>query len=304
MSTPLRALVVDDSEDDALLIRRALKRGGYTVESARVDTADALSQALGQGAWDIILSDQDMPDFSALRALAVRNDLAPDTAFIIVSGRIGEEAIVTAMKSGAQDYVLKRDLGRLVPAVERAIREIAARVEARRAEEALRESEARLRRSEEELRDKLDIIQRQLDVITEQQEAIRQLSTPIIDVWEGVLMTPVLGSVSRERAAAMMDLVLTEVARTRSHYVIIDLTGVGEVDVETAERIIRLVAAVELLGARGIVVGIKPQVAMAITSSGLDLSRIMTLARLRDALVYCMRARTGRPIIAPRPWDG
>jgi anti-anti-sigma regulatory factor/CheY-like chemotaxis protein len=299
MSVPLRAIVVDDSEDDTTLMLRALKRGGYAVESARVDTAAALSEAIGQKTWDLILSDQDMPDFNALGALTVRNDLAPDAAFIIVSGRIGEEAIVAAMKLGAQDYVLKRDLGRLVPAVERALREVAARVSARRAEEALRASEARLRRSEEELRDKLEIIQRQLDVITEQQEAIRLLSTPIIDVWDGVLMTPVLGSLSRERATSMMDLVLTEVARTRSHYVIIDLTGVDAVDVETAEHIIRLVAAVELLGARGLVVGIKPQVATAITASGLDLSRITTLARLRDALVYCMRVRTRPALISP-----
>jgi anti-anti-sigma factor len=108
-------------------------------------------------------------------------------------------------------------------------------------------------------------------------------------VWDGVLTVPVLGALDPKRAGEIMDALLTAVSRARCHHVIIDLTGVSSVDAPTADHLIKLVRAVELLGARGIVVGIKPQVAQAIVAIGVDLSRIMTLATLRDALVFCMK---------------
>jgi PAS domain S-box-containing protein len=139
--------------------------------------------------------------------------------------------------------------------------------------------------AEETLRQKLEIIERQA-------EAIRTLSTPIIEVWDGVLMMPVYGVIEGERAAQMMEVLLTAVARTRCRNAIIDLTSVEAVDAHTADHILRLVSAVELIGAQGIVVGIRPEVAQIMVAIGKGLDKIITLATLRDALVMCMR--TGR----------
>jgi PAS domain S-box-containing protein len=138
------------------------------------------------------------------------------------------------------------------------------------------------RRMEEDLRDKIAIIERQ-------QEAIRQLSSPIIEVWEGVLTMPVLGTLDSQRAAQMMETLLQEVVRTRSRYTIIDLTGVDSVDTGTADHIIKLIQAVQLLGAHGIIVGIRPDVARTVVLLGVDLARITIRANLREALVFCMQ---------------
>jgi PAS domain S-box-containing protein len=137
MPTPLRVLVVEDSEDDALLILRELRRGGYDVTWRRVDSAETLRAALDEGVWDIIIADYAMPGFSAPAALELieRRDL--DVPFIIVSGSIGEETAVEAMKAGAQDYMMKGNLARLLPAVERELRDAADRRERWRAEELL-----------------------------------------------------------------------------------------------------------------------------------------------------------------------
>ncbi|MDI1445447.1 AAA family ATPase [Polyangium sp. 6x1] len=132
-------------------------------------------------------------------------------------------------------------------------------------------------------------LREKLRIIEEQQAAIRSLSTPIIEVWEGVLTMPVLGSVDEKRAAEMMSVVLEAVTRTACQYTIIDLTGVDTVDPATADYIMRIVRAVQLLGAQTIVVGIRPEVAQTIVSMGVDLSAIATLSTLRAALLRCMR---------------
>ncbi len=139
--TPLRVLFVEDSEDDMLLLFEELRRGGYEVEYQRVDTEAHLSEALDQGAWDIVISDYSMPGFSGLRALQLLKSRAIDLPFIIVSGNIGEDTAVKAMKAGAHDYLIKGKLARLVPAVERELREAAGRREHRLAEVALKNSE-------------------------------------------------------------------------------------------------------------------------------------------------------------------
>jgi rsbT co-antagonist protein RsbR len=136
------------------------------------------------------------------------------------------------------------------------------------------------------LREKLEIIERQ-------QDAIRTLSTPIVEVWEGVLTMPVLGAVDSYRAQQMMEVLLNAVMRTRCRYTIIDLTGVDSVDRGTADYILKLVHAVKLLGSQGIVVGIRPEVAQTMASLGVDLTSILTLANLREALVLCMRSQRG-----------
>jgi two-component system, cell cycle sensor histidine kinase and response regulator CckA len=145
MYVPLRVLIVEDSEDDTLLLLRALRRSGYQVESDRVETPATMQDALEQQAWDIVISDYTMPAFNALDALKILQDKGLDIPFLIVSGTIGEETAVSAMKAGAQDYLLKGNLARLVPAVERELREAEDRQRRHSAEQALALSEDRFK---------------------------------------------------------------------------------------------------------------------------------------------------------------
>lgn len=117
----LRVLLVEDSPVDAVMIERALGRAGHEITLTRVDTADGLTAALGREPFDLILSDYSMPGWSGLDALDIAQELAPDLPFILVSGTIGEEVAVEAMRHGASDYLLKDRLTRLSAAVERAI---------------------------------------------------------------------------------------------------------------------------------------------------------------------------------------
>jgi PAS domain S-box-containing protein len=136
-------------------------------------------------------------------------------------------------------------------------------------------------------------LQDRLNIIEAQQADIRKLSTPIIEVWEGVLTMPVLGVVNEQRAEQMMSVLLEAVTRTRARHAIIDLTGADAVDSSTADHIMKIVRAVQLLGAQSIVVGIRPEVAQTIVAIGVDLSSIITLANLREALLLCMRDQRG-----------
>ncbi len=145
MSRPLRVLLVEDNPDDAELVTRELARSGHEVVHQRVDTAEALRSVLAENAWDVVLSDFSMPGFSATGALAVVKESGRDIPFIIVSGTIGEESAVASLKAGANDFVIKTQLARLVPAIEREIRDSRVRRARRRAEEALRVSEERFR---------------------------------------------------------------------------------------------------------------------------------------------------------------
>ncbi len=143
---PLRVLLVEDSADDALLLLRELKRGGYEVFNERVDTAECMRAALESQDWDVVISDHAMPNFSAPAALELlRENGWREVPFIIVSGHIGEDAAVKAMKAGAHDFVAKDSLARLVPAIERELRDAEERRERRRAQEALREAEEKYR---------------------------------------------------------------------------------------------------------------------------------------------------------------
>ncbi len=137
MTKPLRALIVEDSEDDTELLLRELQRGGYEPVHARVDTPKAMQSELTMRQWDIVFSDFTMPHFNAFDALALLRSTGVDLPFIIVSGTIGEDRAVTAMKAGAHDYILKGNLKRLVPAVERELREARVRQERRQAEETI-----------------------------------------------------------------------------------------------------------------------------------------------------------------------
>jgi DNA-binding NtrC family response regulator len=132
MNKLLRVLLVEDSEPDALLLLRHLHRGGYEIASRRVDTASALNEALDGAEWDIVISDYQIPGFGGALALELFKSRGLDIPFIIVSGVIGEETAVGMMKAGAHDYLLKQNLARLVPAIERELREAEERRERRR----------------------------------------------------------------------------------------------------------------------------------------------------------------------------
>ncbi|MBZ5695850.1 MAG: response regulator [Acidobacteriia bacterium] len=134
MSTTLRLLMIEDSEDDATLLLRELQRGGFDVLHERVDTAAAMSEALAREEWDLVVSDHSMPHFSGIDALNILRARRADVPFIFVSGTIGEETAVSALKGGAQDYLMKTNLKRLVPAIQRELREAAERRERKRLE--------------------------------------------------------------------------------------------------------------------------------------------------------------------------
>ncbi|MGQ0563115.1 MAG: response regulator [Gemmatimonadota bacterium] len=140
----LRALFVEDREDDVLLVRRELRAADFDVHAARVETAEDLRTALAEAEWDIIISDFSMPRFSGPAALDVLKESGLDIPFIMISGTVGEETAVAALKAGANDFLSKRNLRRFIPALERELREAQSRAERRLAEERLRESEAAL----------------------------------------------------------------------------------------------------------------------------------------------------------------
>ena len=141
----LRALIADDSENDVLLLLRVLRKAGYEPVYERVWTAPAMKAALQRQAWDIVISDYEMPNFGGFEALQLLKESGHDLPFILVSAVVSEETAVAAMKAGAHDYIMKRNLARLAPAIERELREAQTRVARKAAETALRQSEEQLR---------------------------------------------------------------------------------------------------------------------------------------------------------------
>lgn len=140
----LRVLNVEDLEDDSALLLRHLRINGYDVQSKRVDTVEDMKDALAEQEWDIIISDFQMPYLNGLIALQVLKESKLDIPFIVISGTIGEEVAVKAMIAGVNDYLMKDNLARLVPAIERELNEAANRKARREAEQNLKESEKRL----------------------------------------------------------------------------------------------------------------------------------------------------------------
>ncbi|MDJ0765792.1 MAG: EAL domain-containing protein [Myxococcota bacterium] len=137
-SKPLRILLVEDSEDDAILLLRALRRGGFDPQVKRVDNRYDTYAALQEPHWDLVITDHNMPGFNSNDVIAMVKELRFDKPVIVVSGSIGEDIAVTAMKSGAHDYIMKDNLMRLVPAIERELREAETRRAHRKAEETIR----------------------------------------------------------------------------------------------------------------------------------------------------------------------
>lgn len=152
----LHLLLVEDSEDDEFLLLRHLKKSGYEVTHRRVETDPDMREALASGTWDLIISDYSMPRFSGLKALEVYKELDCDLPFIIVSGTIGEETAVKALRSGAHDFILKGKYARLLPAMDRELREFRSRKARKLAERKLAEQELHFR----------SLIEKALDIIT------------------------------------------------------------------------------------------------------------------------------------------
>lgn len=131
----LRVLFIEDSEDDALLLVEALRKGGFAPYYQRVETAADFRAALAADSWELIIADYSLPHFSGMAALHLLQELAFDLPFIMVSGKVGEETAVEAMRAGAQDYLLKDQLARLAPAITRELQEAKVRRERREIEE-------------------------------------------------------------------------------------------------------------------------------------------------------------------------
>src|SRR3989449_8123015 len=139
MSTPLRVLVVEDSEDDTSLLVRELRRGSYELTFERVDTPAGMSAALDHKEWDLVICDYSMPQFSGVDAACFLQTKVSEAPFIFLGGTIGEETAITALKQGAQDYVMKDNLKRLLPAIQRELHEAEQQRERKRLEQQVQE---------------------------------------------------------------------------------------------------------------------------------------------------------------------
>jgi signal transduction histidine kinase len=170
MKRKLRLLVVEDSDEDAFLLLRELKRT-YEIEHLQVCTRDAMSAALDDR-WDVVISDWSMPEFSGLEAFAMVKEAGLDLPFVIVSGTIGEDIAVDALKAGVHDFMSKGKLARLVPTIERELREVAVRKSKRDADTEVVRQAHEIKRSERLLRSVLDSVPDAVIVAGEQGELL------------------------------------------------------------------------------------------------------------------------------------
>lgn len=145
MEKPIRVLIVEDSEDDSLLLLRTLRRGGYVPVYERVDTPEAMSRVLESDEWDVVITDYSMPRFSPFAALKLLKEHRLDLPLIIVSGAMSDDVGAVAMKAGANDYIMKSNLTRLIPAIERELRDAAERAARRTAEQQLEAAQQQFR---------------------------------------------------------------------------------------------------------------------------------------------------------------
>lgn len=177
----LRALLVEDSELDAELLARALHKGGFALTWARVDTGEEMEKALRKQPWDVILCDHAMPRFSAPEALELLKKHKADVPFIIVSGYIEEETAVAAMNAGAHDYIMKDRLARLVPAVERELRDAEVRRARAKSEEDLRRAHEELELRVERRTADLQAANQQLEKVIEER---KRLENELLEIAE------------------------------------------------------------------------------------------------------------------------
>ncbi|HEX5227581.1 MAG TPA: histidine kinase dimerization/phosphoacceptor domain -containing protein [Bryobacteraceae bacterium] len=154
MNESLHVLQVEDSASDAALIERTLARSGFAVSCERVVSAQEMRAALARQHWDLIIADYRLPEFGAPSALSILHETGRDVPFIVVSGAMGEEVAVAMMRAGAQDYLLKNDLARLAPAVEREVREARTRRQREEAQRMVLERDEELERQSALLRER------------------------------------------------------------------------------------------------------------------------------------------------------
>jgi PAS domain S-box-containing protein len=198
MGMPLRVLIVEDSVDDAELLLRQLRRAGYDPVSERVQTADAMKTALERGTWDLVVCDYTMPQFDAPTALTLLNQSGRDVPFIVVSGSIGEDIAVTMMKSGAHDYILKQNLTRFVPALQRELRE----AENRRQQRVTAQARQQLEIERAELLDRLTQENEDLTALT--QVTANAISTLDLDELLRVLLGRVIEAMHADSATILL----------------------------------------------------------------------------------------------------
>ena len=168
MASALRLLIIEDVEDDALLLVRELRKGGIDLEYMRVETKQELEAALGDGHWDAVFADYSLPSFTGLDALRIMRESGLDLPCILVSGVIGEEQAVEALKAGAHDFILKGRYARLVPALERALRDASIRHERRQTAEELSRHREHLEELVQERTEELAAANEELQVQTEE----------------------------------------------------------------------------------------------------------------------------------------
>jgi PAS domain S-box-containing protein len=182
MNKLLRVLIVEDSEDDALLVERELKQGGYEVSFKRVETEEAMDAALSKEKWDIIISDYVLPHFSGLEALGLVKRKGIDLPFIITSGKIGEEAGIETIKAGAHDYLMKNNLKRLASAVERAMCDAESRREFKKAEEAIKRSNEEWEETFNSMTDSIFVLDKDFNIIKANKASIEILKMNYKDI--------------------------------------------------------------------------------------------------------------------------
>lgn len=171
----LCVLIAEDSEDDAMLLLRELRKGGYDPEYERVDSADALAHALAAREWDLVISDYVMPGFSGLDALRMVRENGNKLPFIMVSGKMGEETAVEVMRAGAQDYVLKGRFARMLPAIERELRDAEER---RQAEEDKKIAAVQWQTTFDAAHDLFLLLDKEYRITRVNQAALRLLGLP------------------------------------------------------------------------------------------------------------------------------
>ena len=205
---PLRLLLVEDSDDDAALVLRELKRSQFEVTCERVQTASDLESALDQS-WDVVLCDYTMPHLDAPGALAIVRRRSMDLPFIVVSGTVGEDTAVEVMRAGANDYLLKDHLTRLGPAISREVRDSRVRAERRRADSARQQAEASFRLIIESSPD-LIVVHRDGRIVYANPKTLERLGVPIA---ESVVGEPLSRIVSSDAARTPRAVTATESGR-------------------------------------------------------------------------------------------
>lgn len=148
MAERLNILIVEDSPDDCDILVRHFQKAGISINFERVETESSLVKALDQGNWDAIICDYTLPQLSAPEVLQITKGRSLDIPFIVLSGSIGEERAVETMRAGASDYIIKDNLTRLVPVIQRKLKDAALRIERREMEQALQKSEENLRQAQ------------------------------------------------------------------------------------------------------------------------------------------------------------